>query len=73
METKAISLWSIQIENSKRAIKKIRFTVCKQSWNQRMAAYDSDIEDFETHWIQQWRDRSKSNKRVQPQWIGLYR
>ena len=47
MEAKAISVWSIQIENSKRAINKIRFIIRKQSWNQSMAAYDSDIKDFE--------------------------
>ena len=41
-------MWSIQGENSKRVIEKIWSITRKQSWNQSMAAYESDTEDFET-------------------------
>ena len=48
MEIRAVSVWSIQGENSKRVIEKIWSIARKQSWNQSMAAYESDTEDFET-------------------------
>ena len=38
---------AIQRENSKRIIQRIRFIARKKSWNQGIAAYNSDIEDFE--------------------------
>ena len=48
MEIRDVSVWSIQEENSKRVIEKIWSIARKQSWNQSMAAYESDTEDFET-------------------------
>ena len=38
---------AIQRENSKRIIQRIRFIARKKRWNQGIAAYNSDIEDFE--------------------------
>ena len=69
-------MWSIQGENLKRVIEKIRLIARRQSWNPSMATYNSDIEDFEivvetildskvnlkfNEYRQYWGDRSKSN------------
>ena len=47
LNIKAREEMAIQRENSKRIIQRIRFIARKKSWNQGIAAYNSDIEDFE--------------------------
>ena len=46
MEIRAVFVESIQAEHSRQVIEKTRLIAKNWSWNQSMAVYDSDTEDF---------------------------